>query len=192
MPRSASRVARTKRASWAAMASRPMRVDIIDRRMEADHPDDVRRPRLEARRRRRDMWSSRTSPCRSSRRRPATAASRRESRPAPRARRCRSGRRACGPRRRRSRNRARRRRPASAAPPGSRRAAAWRRPSARCLPRASRRAPSQARSRHGPSATMLCSGRIIAAIASRSMRWSGVSGTTSISAPASCQGTMLL
>ncbi len=45
------------------------------------------------------------------------------------------------------------------------------------------------------SATSLCAGVIIAAIASRSMRWSAVSGITSISAPtrsaAICHGTML-
>ena len=105
--------------------------DPVDRGMEADRADDVRRARLEPRGRvevgrlcERDAVDHR--PAALPRRHGVEQLGARPTR-----RRCRSGRRACGRRRRRSRSRSRRHRPACAAPPGSRRAAAWRRPSMR-------------------------------------------------------------
>ena len=156
-------------------------VDIVDRRMEADHADDVRRPRLEPGRRRQEggllerhlvdhraaalPWRHRVK----------------QSRAAPRARRCRSARKACGRRRRRSRNRDRR-------TSTGMRGTAWQPSSSSLAPTAWAISAARFASSTEPStfetwasATSLCSGRIIAAMASRSMRWSAVSGTTSIS-----------
>ena len=94
----------------------PDRLDVVERRAQADDLGDRRRAGLEPRRRRRPGASARASPSRSCRRRPARAASPRAAPRVRTARRCRWARTPCGRRRRRSRSRAPARPPAGAAP----------------------------------------------------------------------------
>ena len=192
MVRSASRAMAHQRGLVRVDRVEPDAARPLDRGMQPDRVDDVRRARLEPRGRRAGRSSFRTSPGRSSPRRPARAASSRECRRAPTARRCRSGRRACAPKRRRNRSRAPRRRPAAAAPPGSRRAAASRRLHGQSgVARfASRIEPSTFET--CANATIACSSVSIAAAASRSICPSCVSGHDVDREPASCQGTILL
>ena len=80
------------------------RLEVVERRREPDRALDVRRAGLERVRRRRVLGLLEGDGADHARRRPGRAASPRAARAAPRARRCRSGRRPCGRRRRRSRS----------------------------------------------------------------------------------------